>query len=47
MITACVNEGVLTPATTTPILNEEEQDALHKTLINVAAYAMSSEAGNN
>ena len=43
MITVCVNEGVLSPTITTPILNEEEQDELHKTLINLAAYAMSSE----
>lgn len=43
MIMVCVNEGVFSPTITSPILNEEEQNELHKTLINVAAYAMSSE----
>lgn len=43
MITVCLTEGVLTPVTTTPILNEEEQEALHQKLIHVASYAMSAE----
>lgn len=46
MLAACINDGILTPATSTPILNEKEQDELHKKLVSVAAYALSSSGDN-